>query len=237
MSLHLVVAPRARARAAGRCCRRRRSSRASPACPCAAARASPRGCARLSARQNTSSPASITVSPSGMIGWSPRKIATMRASTAGMCWRRSLSGWPTSGPPLEGAHRHQADPAVGEVEHLQRLRELDQLDDVVGERSARGRSRGRPRSRRRRAAPARSRGSRCARTRAMRVGMLNMRAAMLAGDEVGLVGLRDRDQHVGVLDAGLDQHRRMRARCRPRCADRAGPAASRSRCGLEVDDA
>ena len=33
----------------------------------------------------------------------------------------------------------------------------------------------------------------------------------LAGDDVDLVGLRDRDQHVGLLDAGLRQHVRVRA--------------------------
>ena len=47
---------------------------------------------RLSAMQNTSSPARTTVSPSGMIAWSPRKIAVTRASTDDKCWRRSLSG-------------------------------------------------------------------------------------------------------------------------------------------------
>jgi hypothetical protein len=30
-------------------------------------------------------------------------------------------------PALEGAHRHQADQAVGELQHLQRLGKLDQL--------------------------------------------------------------------------------------------------------------
>ena len=85
------------------------------------------------ARQNTSSPGSITVSPSGTIERSPRKIATMRVSMCGMWRRSSFSGWPTSGPPAERAHRDQAHLAAGEVEHLQRLGKLDQLHDVVGE--------------------------------------------------------------------------------------------------------
>ena len=53
----------------------------------------------VAARQNTSSPASITVAPSGTIGRSPRKIAATRASTVGMCFLRSCNWWPTSGPP------------------------------------------------------------------------------------------------------------------------------------------
>jgi len=46
----------------------------------------------VAARQNTSSPACTTVSPSGRIGLSPRNIAAMRVSTEGMCFLKSFSG-------------------------------------------------------------------------------------------------------------------------------------------------
>ena len=97
--LDLIVASRARARAAGRCCRRRRSSRAAPACPCAAARASPGGCARWRRGRTPRRRPRPPCRRRARCAWSRRKIAATRASTLGMCWRRSRSGWPTSGPP------------------------------------------------------------------------------------------------------------------------------------------
>jgi hypothetical protein len=51
------------------------------------------------AMKNTSSLASITVSPSGMIGRPWRKMAATRVSTLGMCSRMADSCWPTIGPP------------------------------------------------------------------------------------------------------------------------------------------
>ena len=125
---------RARARAAGRCCRRLRSSRGEWACPC--------GCARritlrtslargneehLVARRNH------RIRLRAMIGLSRPKIAATRVSTLGM-WSRDLvqlvSDQRTT---VEGAHRDQPDPTTGELQHLQRLWKVDQLREIVAD--------------------------------------------------------------------------------------------------------
>ncbi len=61
------------------------------------------------------------------------RSATMRASTSGHVRAQFADRLADQRPAVERAHRHQAHAAVGEFEHLQRLGELDQLDDVVGE--------------------------------------------------------------------------------------------------------
>ena len=65
-------------------------------CPNAASTA---GILLLAARKNTSSPCSMTVLPSAMIGLSRLYTATMRVETPGTCLDRLRNSWPTSGPP------------------------------------------------------------------------------------------------------------------------------------------
>ena len=109
-------------------------------------------------------------------------------------------------PALEGAHRHQADQAVGELEHLQRLGKLDQLDDVFGDDLFRADRKvdsevrfveelgmldivGRAHAR-----------DAC--------GQVEEGLGNAAGAQVGLVALRHGNQQVGILGAGLAQGRR-----------------------------
>ena len=151
----------------------------------------------------------------------------------GMWLRRSRQRLADQRPALERAHRDQASPGRRRTRSTcSASGNSISLRDVLGDDAARGRSRSRPRSRSSASSSGRARNRR-ERMRAMRVGTLKRSRADLAGDEVGLVALRDRDQHVGVLDAGLARAPRGAPRCRPRCAGRAGPAgraAAPARC-------
>src|SRR3979490_235434 len=86
----------------------------------------------VAARQNTSSPACTTVSPSGRIGLSPRNMAGKTRVHGRNVLPQVLQGMTDQGTALECTHRDQAHFAVGKLEHLQRFGKLDQLDDVVG---------------------------------------------------------------------------------------------------------
>jgi hypothetical protein len=102
----------------------------------------------------------------------------------------------------------QADRAVGELEHLQRLGELDELGDVVGD-GLLGDDQVVDRER----ALADQLGVvlevGAAHARDPRRDVEHLRGEV-AGDEVGLVALRRRDQHVGVVGARVAQHRGLR---------------------------
>ena len=119
-----------------------------------------------------------------------------------------LQGMTDQRTALECTHCHQAHLAVSELEHLQRFRKLDELDDVVGKNLLRT--------------------DRQIHVKAVRaedafVGKIvggaqaddagrdvEQLLCQLACDQVGLVALRYRDHHVAVLDTRLDQHRGVR---------------------------
>jgi hypothetical protein len=119
-----------------------------------------------------------------------------------------LQGKAHERPALHRPHRHHRHAAAREIEDLQRLGELDQPrdrlgDDVLGADRVVDREAlvGQELGAREDAARAHARDPR---------GHVEQHLAHLARRQVGLVGLRDRDQEVGVLDAGLDQRARMR---------------------------
>jgi hypothetical protein len=111
-------------------------------------------------------------------------------------------------PAGKRAHRDQAGGATGELQHLQRFGELDQLQQVVGDALL---------------GPDDVGGAEALLARQLRVGLqfgvahacdargdIEQVGGDLAGHQVGLVGAGDRDQHVAVFRAGLLQHRRLR---------------------------
>lgn len=112
------------------------------------------------------------------------------------------------GSAVEGLDRHELHAIVGEVEHLQRSGVVDQAFDVFGDDLLRANqhvdghvlpaeeSRARVVSRR---ADASDLG-----------GGFEQGITDLAGHHVHLVTVRDCDQHVGIVGAGLTQHVRMR---------------------------
>ena len=124
-------------------------------------------------------------------------------------WRRRFcSSWPDQRPAVEGAHRDEAHPAVGELEHLQRLGEFEQLGDVVADDLL-----GADRVVDREILGREDLGMRqvVGGADARDLGRdVEHRGGELARDHVGLVALRDGEQHVGVARAGLLQHRRVR---------------------------
>ena len=112
-------------------------------------------------------------------------------------------------PALEGAHRDQARPAVGELEHLQRFGKLDELGDIVGkdllgtdgkihaeavrtEHALVGEVIGGPQAHDAR-------------------GHVEQLLRQLARHQIRLVALRHRDHEVAVLDTRLHQHRGVRS--------------------------
>src|SRR4051812_15206818 len=113
------------------------------------------------------------------------------------------------GPAGERPHRNQAHLAAGEVEHLERLRELDQLDDIVGQDLLRADREVHVKSVLAQNALVREVvGGAYARDAARHVEHAGGDAA---GDQIRLVGLGNRDQQVGIVDAGLDENRGMGA--------------------------
>jgi hypothetical protein len=106
------------------------------------------------------------------------------------------------------AHRDQAGRAAGEFQHLQRLGELDELRDVIGDGFLRD-----DQVIDREGPVADQLGV------VLEVGGPDPRDASrhvedlgreVAGDEVGLVALGRGDHHVGVIGAGRAQRRRLR---------------------------
>ena len=108
---------------------------------------------------------------------------------------------------LERAHCHQADATVGELQHLQRLGKLDQFDQVFGDQLLRtdsvvhGKTVGG-----KQLFVGQILGSAHACDAGGNVVLVRRN---LAGHQIGLVALRNRDQHVGVFDAGPFQDRRV----------------------------
>ena len=94
----------------------------------------------VAASTKTSSPGSMRVSPSHHGGW---RVAPVDGHDAhrqsGTSLRQLGDDVRHQRPAVHRAHRDQADPAVGELEHLQRLGVLDQLAHVGGQ-TLRGRS-------------------------------------------------------------------------------------------------
>ena len=111
-------------------------------------------------------------------------------------------------PAVERAHGDQADLAVGELEHLQRFRKFDQLDDVIGDDLL-----GTDRDIHREAV-----GAEYLLVRQIIGGAdtgdagrrVEQPGGQLARDEIGFVAARHGEDHVGVGGAGLSQYRRMR---------------------------
>jgi len=107
------------------------------------------------------------------------------------------------------AHGDEADASVGELEHLQRLRVLDQLAHIARDRRFRADHRvdREPLARDGRHAVDEL-GRAQPRDRGRDVEQV---VRQLAGDEVGFVEWRAGDQHVGVVRSGGAEHRRMDA--------------------------
>ncbi len=109
------------------------------------------------------------------------------------------------GPALEGAHRHQAHQAVGELQDLQGLGEFDELDNIIGDdllradaevhREVLGPQQFRVLGIVRRAQPGDLGGD------------VEKGLGGAAGAEVGLIALGDGDEQVRVLGPGLLEHR------------------------------
>jgi hypothetical protein len=108
---------------------------------------------------------------------------------------------------MESAHRDQAHLAAGELEHLQRLRELEELGDVIRDDLLRA---------------DRQVDGEIFRREDFRVGEIvsgtdardlgrdiEHGGGELARHHVGFVALRDREQHVGITRSGLFEDRRM----------------------------
>ncbi len=110
-----------------------------------------------------------------------------------------------------GTHRHQAHAAIGKIEHLQRLGMLDQAVQIMGDFLLRadGMVDGE--------VPAREGfpvilvlGDIIRRTQARNARRhIEFARAQLAGNQVGLVALGDRNHHVRILHPRLFQYRRM----------------------------
>jgi len=110
------------------------------------------------------------------------------------------------GTALECTHADQADHAIGELEHLQRLGEGDQALDVVGDDLL-----GADREVDREVVVVEQLGVVDVVGRAQACDPRRQvveRLGDAAGAQVGLVGLGDRDQQVSVVGAGLAQHAR-----------------------------
>ena len=87
----------------------------------------------LAATKNTSSSASMTVSPSGMIPTPRRKIAATLSVDSRHAGRELAQGVTDEGAPVVSLHADQSNPSVGKIEHLQRTRGLDQPINVLGD--------------------------------------------------------------------------------------------------------
>ena len=105
---------------------------------------------------------------------------------------------------VESAYRHQADASFGEFQHLQRLRKLDQLGDIVGEHLFRTDHRVHRKILRRKHLRVRQV---IGRADARDLGRdVEHRRRQFAGNEIGFIALGDRKDHVGVAGAGALQH-------------------------------
>ncbi len=146
--------------------------------------------------------------PSGTIGLSWRKIADDPRVGLRYVTAQVLQLVSDERAAMEGAHRDEADLAVREFEHLQRLGELEQLGDIVANHLLGTDGMVHREILRREDLGVREivRGAdACDLGRDVEHG-----GGELARDHVDLVALRDREQHVRVSRAGLLQHRRLR---------------------------
>ena len=117
-----------------------------------------------------------------------------------MCFGRSRSGWPDERAAAICARRDEPHLAVGELEHLQRAGEADQLRDVVGdERGGADRDVDGDAARAEQGLVGDQRARADARDARRRA---EQRQRDLAREHVDLVAARQRDQHVGVARAG-----------------------------------
>ena len=111
-------------------------------------------------------------------------------------------------PPFESADRHEADLAVRELQHLERFREFDQFHQIVGEDlfgtdiKIYGKT-VRPEN-------AFVGEVLCGTDTRDPRGDIEQVRRELACHQIRFIALRDCNQHVGILDPGIHQDRRMR---------------------------
>ena len=123
---------------------------------------------------------------------------------------------------LMRAHGDQAHLAVGEIDHLQRARIVNQPRDVLGHQLL---GADQDVDRQRLFGEELGAAGVFGRADARDLGRRAIqRVGDFAGDDVDLVAGGERDQDVGLGDAGGFEHRRVGGHCRRRCARRADPA-------------
>ena len=172
----------------------------------------------VAATKKTSSPSSITVSPSGSMLSLLRYMAATRASTVAHVALEFADRAPDERAALQRLDPDEPDLAVGEVHDLQRARVADEPLDVRGDRffGTQVHVDRESRQRRRRLGGfGRDEQARMLReiTRAD-AGDLGFRAEEVprhvARDHVGLVAVRECDEHVGIARAGRLERARAR---------------------------